>query len=74
MSSRNASLVKETDPAALLTVKQVAKRLAVSQSLVYEWADEGRLGYVDLGQDGHRRCLRFKPEALEKFIQDHARN
>ena len=74
MESKNASPVKETAPAALLTVKQVAQRLAVSQSLIYEWADQGRLAYIDFGQDGHRRCLRFKPEDLDKFIQDHARN
>ncbi|OGP56389.1 MAG: hypothetical protein A2V67_12550 [Deltaproteobacteria bacterium RBG_13_61_14] len=73
MSTKSTSPVKE-DPAALLTVQQVARRLAVSKSLVYEWTDEGRLAYVDLGQDGRRRCLRFKPEDLEKFIQDHARN
>jgi len=54
MSSKSISLVKENDPTALLTVKQVAQRLAVSQSLVYEWADQGRLVLVQREMENPR--------------------
>jgi excisionase family DNA binding protein len=58
----------EPEPERLLTVKQVAERLALDESTVYKWADEGRIPYVDLGK-GKKRCLRFKLEHLMALVE-----
>jgi|GEM_PF-2622664 len=52
----------------LLTVRQVAERLALDESTVYKWADEGRLPYIDLGV-AQKRCLRFKLEHLMALVE-----
>ena len=73
MPDKNSSPVKAPIIPSLLTVKQAAQRLSVGLSTIYKFVDEKRLPYVDLGQEGYRRCLRFKPEDLDKFILDHSR-
>jgi excisionase family DNA binding protein len=59
---------KERGIGGLLHVSEVAEILSVSESAVYRWVDQGRLPFLDLGRDGHRRCLRFRPEDIERFI------
>lgn len=51
-----------------LNVKQVAARLGVSQSLVYNWCQHGILPHVRLGRPGCRGCIRVDPDELEGFV------
>ena len=71
---KNLDPVKAVPLPSLLTAQQAAKILQVGINTIYKWVDEGRIPYLDFGAEGHRRCLRFKPDDLEKFIQDHSRN
>ncbi len=58
----------------LLTAKEAANKLSVSLSAIYKWVDEHRLPYVDFGEDGRRRFIRFREEDLEKEIRRKSRN
>lgn len=71
---KNLDPVKAVPLPSLLTAQQAAKILQVGINTIYKWVDEGRIPYVDLGAEGHRRCLRFQPEALDKFIAEHSKN
>jgi excisionase family DNA binding protein len=51
----------------LLNATEVAGRLGVVVNTIYKWCDEGRLPYIDLGE-GKKRCLRFRPEAIEEML------
>lgn len=51
-----------------LTVKQVAERASVSQSLVYEWEAQGSLPCYRFGRPGRRGAIRVDPLELEKFV------
>ena len=54
---------------ALLTVKEVSKRLQVKPSTIYRWAEQGIIPHLKLG-----RLLRFDPDEIEAWIQDRRRN
>jgi excisionase family DNA binding protein len=54
--------------ANLLTTKKVADQLDVSPPTVIRLADAGVLDAVEVAKHGRRRILRFRPEAVEKFI------
>jgi len=58
----------------LLTAKEVAKKLSISVSAVYKWADERRINYINLGSDGKRRCIRFREEELQRIIEQKETN
>jgi excisionase family DNA binding protein len=47
----------------LLTTKQVADRMNVSQQTIFKWSRKGILPGVKLGY-----LLRFEPAAVEEFI------
>jgi excisionase family DNA binding protein len=47
----------------LLTTKQVADRMNVSQQTIFKWSRKGILPGVKLGY-----LLRFEPDAVEEFI------
>lgn len=51
----------------LLTVKEVARRLRVSQSLVYQLVDTGRLGCHRIGNG--RGAIRICPEDVTNYLQ-----
>ena len=53
----------------LLTVSEVAQILAIDQSTVYKWVDQGRIPYIDLGA-GKKRVLRFRREDIQKLIEE----
>jgi excisionase family DNA binding protein len=57
----------------LLTVHDVAKILKISVSAVYQWIDEGRMSYIDLGARGRRRVVRFSPSDIDDFISERHR-
>ncbi len=50
----------------LLTVAQVAERLAISRSLVYELVARGELPYIPVGKS---KAYRFDPEDIAVFIR-----
>jgi len=58
----------------LLTAKEVAEKLNVSVSAIYKWVDEHRIPYIDLGDEGRRRCIRFRENDLEREIREKTRN
>lgn len=53
----------------LLTVREAAEHLSVSESQVYRLAYAGALHPVDVSENGGKRCLRFEAEDLERFIR-----
>jgi excisionase family DNA binding protein len=51
----------------LMTVKEVARRLRVSASLVYQLVDCGRLGCHRIGNG--RGAIRIRPEDVASYLQ-----
>ncbi len=51
----------------LMTVKEVARRLRVSASLVYQLIDSGKLGCHRIGNG--RGAIRIRPEDLANYLQ-----
>ena len=52
----------------LLTPKDVAQMLGVSPVTVLRLADAGALPAVEVARGQRKRLLRWRPEAVEKFI------
>lgn len=50
----------------LLKIEEVAKRMGVSRTWIYKKCRAGILPHFRIG-----RMIRFDPEDLEKWIQDH---
>ena len=48
---------------SLLTVKQLAGILAVSEKTVYAWVAEGAVPYIKLGS-----AVRFRPAAIREWL------
>lgn len=64
----------------LLTVKQVAKRLHVSETLVRRMVWDKRIGYIDINKGGRQIIARFTEQHIQQFLAecevrppDHAR-
>lgn len=55
----------------ILNVKQTAEYLQISEAAVYRWCSENRLPFIDLGEPGKRRVLRFKQSQLDKLLDQH---
>jgi excisionase family DNA binding protein len=49
----------------LLTVEDVAARLAISRRAVYVLVESGRIDYLRIGD----RRIRFMPKQVERFIE-----
>jgi excisionase family DNA binding protein len=47
----------------LLTIKQVAQKLQVSERTIERWMEEGKISFVKLG-----KCVRMREEHLEGWI------
>lgn len=52
----------------MLTPKQVAERVGVSKSLVYQWCREGVLEHLRLGTKGRRGKVLIEPTTLDRFL------
>ena len=50
----------------LMTVKEVARRLRVSASLVYQLVDSGKLGCHRIGNG--RGAIRIRPEDVDEYL------
>jgi excisionase family DNA binding protein len=53
---------------AMLTVRQAAERLGISDSLVYEWCAEGLLPHYRFGGRGRRGRILIEETELEAFL------
>jgi hypothetical protein len=53
----------------MLTVKQAATRIGVSEALVYGWCSVGLLPHFRLGGRGKRGGIRIAEPDLETFLQ-----
>jgi excisionase family DNA binding protein len=58
----------------LLTTREVAVRLHVSHMTVIRLHDAGDLPGVEVLRDRGRRTLRFRPEAVQNFIEKRERS
>ena len=56
----------------LMTVKEVARRLRVSASLVYQLVDSGKLGCHRIGNG--RGAIRIRPEDVDEYLTQCRRN
>lgn len=54
----------------LVTVKQAAERIGVSDSLVYEWCANGLLKHYRFGGKGKRGCIRIEQADLDVFLAE----
>jgi excisionase family DNA binding protein len=52
----------------MMTVKAAAKRLGVSDSLVYELCACGALPHVRIGRPGSRGCIRISEADIEAYL------
>ncbi len=57
----------------LLTPKQAAERVGVSDSLVYEWCADGLLPHYRFGRKNRRGCIRIDANDLDAFMAAHRR-
>jgi excisionase family DNA binding protein len=55
----------------LLRIDEAAARLAVNRATLHRWAREGRVPVVQFGGPG--AALRFDADALDRWIDEHAR-
>jgi excisionase family DNA binding protein len=52
----------------MLTAKQAAERIGVSDSLIYEWCTTGKLVHFRFGRIGKRGKLLIDEKDLEAFL------
>jgi len=52
----------------MLTVKDAAGKLGVSESLVYSWCSSGRLAHFRLGGRKRGSAIRIAPADLDAFM------
>jgi excisionase family DNA binding protein len=64
--TRNAEVDQPADEPFLLTVKEAAKRLAISERTLFAMTSSGEIPCVRIG-----RLVRFAVETLKKWIKDH---
>ena len=63
-------MTDQVDDGGLLTAEQVATRLRIKPATVYQAASEGRLPHVRLWKGTRRALIRFKPEDINRLIDD----
>ena len=52
----------------MMSPKQAAEKIGVSDSLVYEWCAAGLLPHYRLGRKGRRGCIRIDEAELDAFL------
>jgi excisionase family DNA binding protein len=57
----------------MLTPRQAAERIGVSDSLIYEWCSSGQLPHYRFGKKGRRGKILIDPAELEAFVVAHHR-
>jgi len=54
------------DPASLIDIAELSKRLGIPRNTLYDWVAFGRIPYLKLG-----KLIRFEPKAIEDWIALH---
>ena len=54
----------------LLTPKEAAERIGVSESLIYQICDEKRLTHYRVGGEGKRGKILIDPRDLDRFLAE----
>jgi excisionase family DNA binding protein len=62
--------MEPTKDEILLTAADVARRLKIRTSTVYEATASGRLPCVRLWKGRRRSLIRFRPGDIERFVSD----
>lgn len=52
----------------MMTVKQAAERMGISESLVYELCACGSLPHVRIGRPGSRGCIRLTEADIQEYL------
>ncbi len=52
----------------VITVKQAARRLGISTSLVYALCSEGVIRHTRHGRSGKRGCIRITEASVEEYL------
>jgi excisionase family DNA binding protein len=52
----------------MMTVKNAAERMGISDSLVYELCACGSLPHVRIGRPGSRGCIRLTEADIQEFL------
>ena len=52
----------------MLSVAQVAKKLGISDGVVYGWCQSGRMPHLRLGGKSKRGCIRIAETDLDTFL------
>lgn len=52
----------------MLRVKEAARRMGISESLVYELCASGALAHVRIGRPGCRGCIRISQEDIDAYL------
>lgn len=55
----------------LLKAKDLAKKLSLSEAVIYVWAARGQIPYYDLGEPGKRGAIRFDPVEIKQWLLSH---
>lgn len=58
----------------LVKAKQVAEMLGCTSATVYSWARRGELPCVPLHKGTKKETLRFRVDAIERFIASRSRD
>jgi excisionase family DNA binding protein len=54
----------------LMTPRQVAKLLQISERTLWTWHRNGRLPAVKIGPDGRNGSVRYRPADVARFIEE----
>ena len=57
---------------ALLRANEVAEKLNVQTSTIYEWARMNYIPHIHLGTGKKKPCIRFSVADIEKWLEDRA--
>jgi excisionase family DNA binding protein len=56
--------------ADLLTPKELARKLKVSQAVLYVWVQRNVIPHLDLALPGKKRgCIRFEKNAVSRWLE-----
>lgn len=60
-------------PSKLLTANEVAEIFKVKPVTIYAWVKQRKLPHVVLSAGPRKECIRFRPEAIERFVKERER-
>jgi len=57
----------------LMTPKQVARLLQISERTLLSWHQNGRLPAIKIGPDGRNGSVRYRPRDIQRFIDERSK-